>query len=211
MFCIFKAFKKRFFLFLASASMSAYAFAQAPNVQIRNFAASGDGCPPGSYEYLLTPEKEVLQILFSQYTAELAPPGFFISNPPTRSCTISFQMRLPPGLSVSWYRTEHRGFVDTSGGASGQLWARYYLPGEGGFDTVRIYPWGPGTVGAYTVVHDELGAGWTRCGGDRLMTVNTRIRLSGRPNNYNAMTVDDLTERVETALYFQYRSCNDNN
>lgn len=201
------AMKSSMIAFYAAFTMSTAALSQAPDVQIRDFAASGNGCPPGSYSYLLTPDRQTLQILFSEFVSELAPPGFFVTQPPTKSCTISFQMRLPPGISVSWFRTEHRGFVDTSGGASGQFWARYYLPGEGGFDTVRIYPWGPNTVGLYTVVNDNLGGSWTRCGGDRLMTVNTRIRLTGRPHNYNTISVDDITQRAETLLRFRYMSC----
>ncbi len=184
------------------------AFAQNPNdVYISKFTANGDGCPTGSYSYLLTPDKSTLQILFSSFIAELAPAGTFVSNPPTRACTLALQLHLPPGIALSWYASEHRGFADTSGGASGQFWARYYLPGAGGFDVFRTYPINPGTVASYTVINNALGGTWTRCGGDQLLSVNTRLRLSGRVNGYNTLTVDDETNRVETLLRFRYQSC----
>lgn len=183
------------------------ALAQVSNVNIKQFAASGDGCPPGSYDYILSSDKTTLQILFSQFIAELAPAGELVSFPPTRGCTISVELNLPPGISVSWYRTEHRGFADTTGGARGQFRARYYLPGEGGFDTFKTYSFNPGQAGSYTVVNDNIGAGWTRCGGTQLMSINTRVRLDGRPHGYNTLSVEDETNRVETLLRLRYRSC----
>jgi hypothetical protein len=175
--------------------------------RIENFIANGDGCPNGSFVYQFTPDKQTLQILFSNFIAELAPAYFNVSNPPTRACTISFRIALPPGLSISWYRTEHRGFADTSGGASGQFWTRYYLPGTGGFDAVRTYTFVPGDVGPYTVLHENLGGSYTPCGGQRFLSLNTRVRLFGRTYGYNTLTVDDATQAVETILRFRYRSC----
>lgn len=191
----------------ALAASSALSFTAPNQTTIEGFNANGDGCPSGSYSYLLTPDKQTLQILFSKFIAELAPVGTFVSNPPTRACTVSFQLKLPAGLALTWYRTEHRGFADTSGGASGQFVARYYLPGQGGFDVFRSFPINPYQVAAYTVINDNLGGSWTACGGSRLLSINTRIRLSGRPTGYNTLTVDDETEKVETILRFRYRSC----
>ncbi len=193
---------------LLSGLLSPLGVALADNqTRIEEFAANGDGCPHGSISYLFTPDKQTLQILFSNFIAELAPRSMYVSNPPTRTCTISFKLAVPPGLSLSWYKTEHRGFADTSGGASGQFWSRYYLPGSGGFDAIRTYSVAPGTVGPYTVINENLGGSWTPCGGKRLLSVNTRVRLFGSTYGYNTLTVDDETQTVETVLRFRYQSC----
>lgn len=185
--------------------------AQAPDgVYIRNFVTSGNGCRPGTYSYLLSPDKQTLQILFSDFIAELAPANFLpagSAKPRNQNCNISFQMQLPPGISQTWDRTEHRGFVDTTGGATAELTARYHLTGPGGFNTVRSHSWQPDSLDAYTIINEQLGGGWTKCGGVNLLSINTSIRLAGQAHGYNTITVDDITHRSEIILRFRYRSC----
>jgi hypothetical protein len=193
--------------FVLASSILSFPNLALADTHIENFIANGDGCPPGSFVYQFTPDKQTLQILYSNFIAELAPIQFNVTHPPTRNCTISFKIALPPGISVSWYRTEHRGFADTSGGAQGQFWTRYYLPGTGGFDAIRTYTFPSGQVGPYTVIHENLGGSYTPCGGQRLLSVNTRVRLYGRTFGYNTLSVDDETQSVETILRFRYRSC----
>ena len=177
-------------------------------VTIADFAYAGSGCPPNSADYLLSDDKKTLEILFSDFQANLQPKKMGVADyPPQNNCSVSVKMKIPPGYSASWHRVEHRGFADTSGGARGQLRARYYIPGEGGFDENRIFNFKKNYVRDYTVLHDSISTAYTRCGTNVPMTVNTRVRLYDKPTGYNALTVDSISKKVSTKLFFKYRKC----
>jgi hypothetical protein len=179
-------------------------------VYIQDFTYAGSGCPSDSVGYLLSEDRRTLELLFDQFQANLQPskmgPAIY---PSQANCSVALKLRVPPGWAVSWHRVEHRGFADTSGNARGQLRARYYIPGAGGFDELRVFNFPPKMVQDYTIVHDAISTARTQCSTAVPMTVNTRIRLSGNPTGYNALTVDAISKKVKTILYFRWEKCQD--
>ncbi len=181
----------------------------APSVDstyVKEFTYAGNGCPSNSVASILSDDRRTLEIIFDKFQANLQKSGTSQFSP-LANCVISLKLQVPAGLSASWHRVEHRGFADTSGNASGELRARYYIPGAGGFDAFRQYNFKPKYVRDYTVVHDNISTAYTQCGGTVPMTVNTRIRLYGNPTGFNALTVDSISKKVTTKLYFKYAPC----
>ncbi|WP_141732883.1 DUF4360 domain-containing protein [Oligoflexus tunisiensis] len=168
-------------------------------ILVTSFHASGNGCPPGSTDHILSSDQQTLQILFSQFIAEL--PG-----ESTKSCNVQLQLEVPQGLALSWYRTEHRGFIDTSGGADAEFIGRYHAQGAG-LDFENTQSWPAQTVGDYLVTSQSPGHKWTKCGGKQKLTMRTMIRLKGQPVGFNTLTVDDKTFRAESRLFFTTKRC----
>ncbi|MBW4670020.1 MAG: DUF4360 domain-containing protein [Cyanomargarita calcarea GSE-NOS-MK-12-04C] len=177
-------------------------------VSIQDFTYGGSGCPSKSVGYLLSQDRRILELLFDKFQVNLQPSKMGQTNyPPQANCAVSIKMNVPAGWSVTWHRVEHRGFADTSGNARGQLRARYYIPGAGGFDELRVFDFTPKMVQDYTIVHDEISTARTQCSAAVPMTVNTRIRLTGNPTGYNALTVDSLSNKLKTILYLRWEKC----
>lgn len=61
----------------------------------------------------------------------------------------------------------------------GQLRARYYIPGAGGFDANRNYVFKKGLERDYTIVHDNIATAWTQCGIEVPLTVTTGLVWRG--------------------------------
>lgn len=194
---------------LAAAFLSSSLALSVPNTAyIKDFTYGGAGCPGGSVGYLFSDDRTILELLFDSFQANLQPVGWGApAYPSQNACSVSFKLAIPPGWSASWHQVEHRGFADTTGGAYGQLISRYYIPGAGGFDANRVYNFAPGLVQNYLVVQSNISTAWTPCGSSVPMTVNTRVRLSGNPTGYNALTVDSISKKVKTILRFAWHSC----
>ncbi len=155
-------------------------------------------------------DRRTLEILFDKFQANLQPSKMGqAAYPPQSNCAVSIKLHVPAGWSSTWHRVEHRGFADTSGNANGQLRARYYIPGAGGFDELRVFNFTPKMVKDYTIVHDGISTARTQCSAEVPMTVNTRVRLSGTPTGYNALTVDSISKKVKTVLHFRWERCNE--
>ncbi len=174
-------------------------------VKIEGFAYGGSGCPQGSVGSIISKDQSTIELLFDKFQAELDTKKTLFS--PQSNCSVSLQLQYPDGWSVSWDRVEHRGFADLSGGAQGQLRARYFIAGNGGFDVNRIYNFPTGDVEDYTIVQDAISDVFTECGAVVPLTVDTRVRLYGTPTGYNALTVDSESAKVRTLLRFRWRRC----
>ena len=172
-------------------------WAQSNQLQIESFKTSGNGCPAGTYTWLLSGDRQTLEILFNNFTAQR--PG-----QPTKSCNVSLDVAVPPGHAVSWYRTEHRGFVDTTGGATGEFSARYFLQGAGGFDTEKNQSWQPNSVEDYLIINDNPSSSWSRCGGKQKMSVHTQLKIKGGDG---MLSLDSESHRAETVLHFAFKPC----
>ncbi|MBD2777770.1 DUF4360 domain-containing protein [Iningainema sp. BLCCT55] len=174
------------------------------SVRIVGFAYGGTGCPQGTVGSIISADQSTIELLFDRFLAEL---GQGATLSPQSNCTVSFRLEYPAGYSVSWNRVEHRGFADTTGGAQGELRARYYIPGTGGFDVVRVASFPDNTAADYTIVQDNISSAFTQCGASVPLSVNTRVRLFGTPTAFNTLTVDSITNKVKTILNLRWRRC----
>lgn len=174
------------------------------SVKIEGFAYGGTGCPQGSVGSIISKDRSTIELLFDKFQAELSSK---VTLSPQSNCTVSFKLSYPAGWSLSWDRVEHRGFADTTGGAQGELRSRYYIPGSSGFDVTRVYEFPDNTAQDYTIVQDNINTAYTQCGASVPLSVNTRVRLYGNPTGYNALTVDSITSKVKTILYFKWQRC----
>ncbi|MDJ0797826.1 MAG: DUF4360 domain-containing protein [Calothrix sp. MO_167.B12] len=177
-------------------------------VKITGFTHGGRGCPQGSVGYIISDDLKTIELLFDKFIVELDRKR--TEFPRTSNCGVSFKMTYPRGWTASWHRVEHRGFADLSQlkrGGKGQLRARYYIPGAGGFDARRLYTF-PKKVLDYTIVHEDINTKYAPCGEVGVpMTVDTRLRIDGPVKGYNTVTVDSISKKVKTILNLKWKRC----
>jgi hypothetical protein len=175
------------------------------SVKITGFTYGGNGCPGGSVGSLVSNDRTTIELLFDKFIVELPSKKY----PPNSQCSVSFKLEYPKGWSASLHKVQHRGFADTTGSATGQIRAKYYIPGSGGVDAEKVYTVAPNTNADYKLETDLLSTAFTPCGEMGVpMTVSTRILLrDGQGDKYNILTVDSLSQKVKTILNLKWKSC----
>ena len=175
------------------------------SVKITGFTYGGNGCPSGSVGSIVSDDRTTIELLFDKFIVELPSQKY----PRNSQCSVSFKLEYPKGWSASLHKVQHRGFADTTGSATGQIRAKYYIPGSGGVDAEKVYTVAPGTNADYKLETDLLSTAFTPCGEMGVpMTVSTRILLrDGQGDKYNILTVDSLSQKVKTILNLKWKSC----
>ncbi|MGA4994687.1 DUF4360 domain-containing protein [Nonomuraea bangladeshensis] len=74
---------------------------------ISSVSASGNGCPPGTWEAAISPDGKAFTITFSSYET-VVEPGVDASN---RECTLSLNVHTPPGSSLSTLKLSYQGYA----------------------------------------------------------------------------------------------------
>ncbi|MDD1417083.1 DUF4360 domain-containing protein [Dolichospermum sp. ST_con] len=193
---------------LLSLTLPHQSFAQeaAPgSVKITDFTFGGNGCPERSVGSLISNNRSTIELLFDKFIVELPSKRY----PQQSACTVSFKLEYPKGWSATLHKVQHRGFADTSGGATGEIRSKYYIPGEGGVEKTQVYQIPAGKTEDYKVETDLLSTAYTPCNTMNVpMSVNTRIRLSGGDGQkFNTLTVDSISQKVKTILNFKWKKC----
>jgi Domain of unknown function (DUF4360) len=179
-----------------------------PPAELSSLHFHGSGCPSDSIAHLYSDDRTVLELLFDRMQVNLQPVTMGPAPyPNTKDCSINVALLLQPQFSVQWYRTEHRGFADTTGGGNGRLDFRYRLVGPGAVDRTmnRLFPvaW----VGNFTEVHD-LTSPWSPCNAPGIaLKLDINMRLQGSASGYNAMTLDAASQAAKALLKFRFQRC----
>ena len=177
--------------FLTIAAAQSASAAPNPNtVYFADPAYGGSGCPQGTASYSLTPDGQILTMLFDSYFAD----------PVRKTCNISIPVHVPNGFQVSTISADYRGFAQ----GKGELKRSYFFAGDTGPSFTDVL----GTPSGLTYLKsDNLIAtsnSWSRCGQD----VNLRINSAVRGLTRNSMIgVDSLDLKEGIIFHLQYRTC----
>jgi Domain of unknown function (DUF4360) len=164
-------------------------------VTIKGAGYGGSGCPDNSASVTVSPDGQVLTILFDKYSADAR-------NPITRrqSCNLSIPIFVPNGFQISLYDADYRGYVAPQ--TTGTLRSEYFFAGSRG-------PVFQATFNGETNYdkRDSLATVanvWSACGASANMRVNTSMVATGA----GVATVDsfDLAHRG-LVYHIKYRNC----
>lgn len=179
------------------------------NVEIELVMANGSGCPIGTSAVAGSPDNTAFTVTYSQYLAQAgvgAAPTDFRKN-----CQLTVNVHVPQGFSYAISKVDYRGFADLAPGASAMQRANYYFQGSSAneFSTHNI----SGPYSGYwqtTDFNDEANLVFSRCGEERLLNINTELRVnrgSSASNTTSFIAMDSTDNSVDTIYHLAWKRC----
>lgn len=158
-------------LFIGTAPMArAGHSAFFPDIALGEPVYGGTGCPQGTAQVVLSPQRRWLAVGFARYAARAASSGALARE----SCSLAIPVSVPPGLRVSLSRLQAYGDADVSPRGRGAFRAEYFFAGSTGVRVERDFR--GGFAGSFVASGGDLvRAG---CGESGIVRVNTSIRAS---------------------------------
>lgn len=151
---------------------------------------AGTGCPQGTAQVALSPQRRWLAVGFAAYTANAESSGAFARE----SCGLAIPVSVPPGLRVSLSRLRAYGDADIPSRGRGTFRAEYFFTGSTGATVERDFR--GGFDGSFVVRGGDVVR--SGCGESGILRVNTSIRASnGGRLRLQFLTLDVRVERCD--------------
>lgn len=192
---------------LLAASQTTLA-AGVSDVRIQDVGYAGNGCPAGSADVVISPDKQSVSVLFDEYIAEAGGPGQRTFD--RKKCDVAFGLKIPSGLSVSMIDADYRGFTDLPRGAQATFTRDYFFAGSQGPSLSSRWN---GSRSNDFLIKDRLGVlanVWSACGADVILRSKTAATVRTQRGNDAMVMVDSIDLRAKTVFRynFAYRPCN---
>ena len=169
--------------------------------------ASGTGCPAGSWRSEISSDGQTFTMTFSSYEVAVDPS----TDVSTKDCVLGLKLSSPRGIAFSLPSIYYGGYALLEQGVRGQQSASYAFRGQsqrvgaparqlsGPYDDAFLFEHGQSSGNSRP---------WSPCGYDRVVNVNTQLRLqnsSPRRNGYmNLSAVDGQTKLI---VRLAWRGC----
>ncbi|WUI00305.1 DUF4360 domain-containing protein [Spirillospora sp. NBC_00431] len=130
-----------------------------------------------------------------------------------KRCQVSVvpPVQVPKGFTYAITQVEVRGFADLATGSTGTLKLEEYFEGAGPTRTMTHDIAGPRSGGWVTTDLIPVGAlVWKPCGEDRLLHVNSELRVSpdkADPSRVNVMGLDSDPARDRMIFHLTWKTC----
>lgn len=171
-------------------------------------SAVENGCPPGSYTVVTSPDRTTLSILFDKFDLDTQA-GAVTS----KVCRITHPLDLPPNMSLGVYKVDYRGFAKLGSSQQATLEVKYAL-GPHGNDHGRVFrrKVKGSHEGDYTFT-ENIGAGQMKrvgCGSDAKLNVTIGLALNGGGSGAGAMASLDTSDGKSAAMVYHLdlKKCN---
>ena len=199
---------------LAAATFAAPAYADADDappsdrITIDVVAINGSGCPAGTADVDVSSDNTEFHVTYHNYVAWVgrgAKPTDFRKN-----CQIGLQIHVPQGFTYAIAQAEYNGFAHLVRGATGLQRANYYFQGSSQTSSVS-HPFAAPYSDYWQTVDttDSASLVWAPCGIDRILNVNTelRVRPGAGDTSTSFMTMDTSDGSIKTIYHFSWRRC----
>ncbi|KAF6823206.1 secreted protein [Colletotrichum musicola] len=146
-------------------------------VRIAGVTYGGNGCPAGSVGSAISDKRDIMTLIFDEFSAE-AGPGIAPSKGRSM-CQLNIKVDVPSGWSFTFVQSTTRGYAMLPKGVTGVCKAKYYFSGEaqnGPTQSLELY--GP-AKGDYTK-SDQLflqSLVYSPCGEQAMLNVQTSVAL----------------------------------
>lgn len=200
----------RFFNVLTSVMLlGSVAIANGPDtVTLGNPAVAGSGCPAGSVDSVLSPDKTSLSILFDEFIAEAE-----AGDRDRKNCDVAIPVKVPQGFSVSVIDMDYRGYAYLPRGAESLFTTEYFFAGTRGPSMSERFR---GPMDDEYLVNNKLiatASSWSPCGQSVILRSKASVNLNNRRGREDAeMTVDSIDASVDTRFaikyYLSWKKCN---
>ena len=177
------------------------------------WAQEADGCPPGSYTMVVSPDGATLSLLFDKFTVEST--GILGTTSTRKVCRISAPLNLPENHSIGVYKVDYRGFAKLSAKQQTHLEVQYFL-GSRGANSEHGRVFKRRVNGPYKsdyLFTETIGAGQMKrigCGTATMFNVSITLSLNGDLSTDEAMAsldTTDATERKALMYHFDLKKC----
>ena len=201
-------------------------------IRVTQVRAEGNGCSPGSYSVVLSPDAQSLTVLFDHFQAQSGGPSApWVDR---KFCNIDIDIEFPRDWMYTLIKADYRGFADLSAGSEGVHKVSYgFIPGQRGngrgmFERgghgngsqgnfgrdFKVHllrgPYSDNYITETTLPLDEKTP-WRKCDGDEPMRIQTSIttQVDRRLAKTNAalMTLDSIDGRLEQRFGIAWRKC----
>lgn len=171
---------------------------------------NGSGCPAGTAAIAVSPDNTAFTVTYSAYLAQVG-----VGAKPTdarKNCQLNLKVHIPNGFTYAISQTDYRGYGSLAAGASASQLARYYFQGMS--QTVyRTHAFnGPFDDNWQTTDTTDIAAmSWHPCGEQRLLNINTELRVSAGKSDVkkttSLMTMDSTDGSISTKYHLNWRKC----
>ncbi|GGX98207.1 DUF4360 domain-containing protein [Streptomyces hiroshimensis] len=173
-------------------------------------AVNGSGCPAGTAAVAVASDNTAFTVTYSKYLAQVgvgAKPTDFRKN-----CQLGLNIHVPQGFTYAIAKADYRGFAHLENGAAGLERASYYFQGMSHTTSVSHRFAGPLSDNWQTTdVTDASELVYAPCGAQRLLNVNTELRVSAGSsdpaNSTSFMEMDSTDGSVSTLYHFSWKEC----
>lgn len=198
---------KKLIAIMALTVLTSSAFGE---LYIDDVAVGGNGCAQGTYDYVLSPDKTKISVLFDNYIAETDYHGG--KKLDRKSCNIAISLNVPAGLQVSWVTLDYRGYVFVPKGARASFTSRYFFAGYQHGDMFRK-SWSARRAAKeedFTLSDAFPAASWSPCGESVILRANTAATVNNRrnPNEEALMQLDSIDAGFNLLFHLRIQACN---
>lgn len=179
------------------------------DIYITDAAYGGTGCPQGTVNYVVSPDRDQISVFFDEYFAVSDADG---GTRVRKSCNVGVGLHVPQGLSVALVAMDYRGYVYVPPGAKTQLRTDYFFAGyRTGVQFDHVWQDNLHYLDEDFNLRDQFYAGaivWSPCGEDVIIRANTSIRAySNDQHEASEIQVDSLDATAELVYRIQWRNC----
>ncbi|GAA0432485.1 DUF4360 domain-containing protein [Streptomyces luteireticuli] len=171
---------------------------------------NGSGCPAGTAAVAVAPDNTAFTISYSNYLAQVG-----VGSKPTdfrKNCQLGLNVHVPQGFTYAIAQADYRGFAHLENGANGLEKASYYFQGmsQTASQTHRFS--GPLSDDWQTTDSTDVASlVYAPCGSQRILNVNTELRVGAGTSDPGAttsfMAMDSADGSVNTLYHFAWKQC----
>src|SRR3954452_1524840 len=187
-------------------------FTDPPNdkIVIDLVTINGSGCPAGTAEVATAPDNTAFTVTYSEYLAQVG-----VGAKPTdlrKNCQLNVLVHVPQGFTYAITKADYRGYAHLQRGANATQRANYYFQGQSqtAFSSHRFN----GPYYDDWQATDEVPVGavvWKPCGEERLLNINTELRVSAGTSDpkktTSFVTVDSTDGSISTLYHLNWKTC----
>ncbi|WP_242905698.1 DUF4360 domain-containing protein [Actinomadura terrae] len=194
---------------MAPAASAATSEPPPGRITIEVVTVNGSGCPAGTAAVAAAKDDSAFTVTYSKYLAQAGG-----NSQPTdfrKNCQLSLGIHIPQGFTYAIASADYRGFASLASGASAIERANYYYQGM-----QQTTPISHSLKGKYsdswqftdrTPVAELV---WKPCGEDRLLNVNTELRVdkgTSAPGDTSFISFDSADGSIKTIYHFEWKKC----
>lgn len=179
------------------------------DVSINSATFSGSGCPDGSGDMVVSPDKKSISVLFDEYIVESGDGAGLVNR---SKCDIAISLDIPQGYQAILMDADYRLAVDLTEGALAEFSRQYFFAG-GESETFKD-SWSGSLENLEVELPDELGAyggSLAECGDDVILRSKTSLYTSVPHDGETAfIAVDslDFQSSAQFDYHLDYIKCN---
>lgn len=168
---------------------------------------NGSGCPAGTAAVAAAPDRTAFTVTYSQFLAQAG-----AASDPTdfrKNCQLALQLSYPQGFTFGVAQADYRGFAHLQPGAVGMEQGNYYFQGMSPTSRKSHTYTGPLSDNWQATDSTEWGAiVYAPCGEQRLLNINTELRVTaGTSTGTSFMVMDSTDSNVSTTYHFSWKRC----